>query len=296
MKQRRFTRLEGVLLLSLIIAVCCCLLPYINRITGTDSDGFTARQERKQAYNNRKTKKTRSDDYFYTPSEKKQLFDFDPNTADSTQLLQLGLTRWQVKNIYKYRAKGGRYRKPEDFAKLYGLTLELFEQLKPHIKIKPERMAAEVYGNTNTPHPAAHTNQYYQPKLREGEHIDVNKADTTQLKMIPGIGSYYASKIVKQRQRLGGFATISQIGQIEGIPPSSLPYMTLGDTPQLTKLHINTMSEKELAAHPYLRYTQAKDIVRVRRIKGTYKTIDDLRRVPTLTPEDITNLSPYIEF
>lgn len=48
------------------------------------------------------------------------LFPFDPNTADSTQLLRLGLRPWQVRSIYKYRARGGVYRRPEDFARLYG--------------------------------------------------------------------------------------------------------------------------------------------------------------------------------
>lgn len=33
-------------------------------------------------------------------SPSKECFYFDPNTADSTQLLRLGLQPWQVRNIY----------------------------------------------------------------------------------------------------------------------------------------------------------------------------------------------------
>ena len=62
-------------------------------------------------------------------------FFFDPNTADSTALLRLGLSPWQVRNIYKYRARGGRYHRPEDFSKLYGLT-----KGDPQIRNRPHKM------------------------------------------------------------------------------------------------------------------------------------------------------------
>ena len=50
---------------------------------------------------------------FRQPEERVvETFFFDPNTADSTMLLRLGLSPWQVRNIYKYRARGGRYHRP----------------------------------------------------------------------------------------------------------------------------------------------------------------------------------------
>ena len=74
-----------------------------------------------------------------------ELFVFDPNTADSTQLLRLGLQRWQVRNIYSYRRNGGIYRRPEDFARLYGLTVGQYERLAPYIRIgRKYRPASEV--------------------------------------------------------------------------------------------------------------------------------------------------------
>ena len=73
-----------------------------------------------------------------------QLFKFDPNTATESQLLSLGLSQREVHNILKYRARGGRYRVKEDFARVYGLTLEKYRQLEPYIAIKPQIMAADV--------------------------------------------------------------------------------------------------------------------------------------------------------
>ena len=73
-------------------------------------------------------------------------FFFDPNTADSTALLRLGLSPWQVRNIYKYRARGGRYHRPEDFSKLYGLTKGDYERLLPYIRIADKyKLMSDLY-------------------------------------------------------------------------------------------------------------------------------------------------------
>ena len=162
----------------------------------------------------------RTNDTLQIPQATKggELFAFDPNTADSTQLMRLGLNKWQVKNIYKYRAAGGVYRQPSDFARLWGLTKKQFELLRPYIRIGDDyKPAADFYGHTGWKEQSAlppsqqtdgRERTVYQrpPKLEEGQTVDLNAADTTQLKMVPGIGSYFARQIVNYRKRLGGFS------------------------------------------------------------------------------------------
>jgi len=90
--------------------------------------------------------------YYAVPVRKVERFPFDPNTADSTQFLRLGLQPWQVRNIYKYRAKGGIYREKEDFARLYGLTVKQYRELEPYIRISGDyRPAAEVISSLKPP-------------------------------------------------------------------------------------------------------------------------------------------------
>ena len=66
------------------------------------------------------------------------LASFNPNTADSITFRRLGLPAWMAKNILHYRAKGGKFRKPEDFKKVYGMTEEQYSALLPYIHIPPE--------------------------------------------------------------------------------------------------------------------------------------------------------------
>ena len=217
---------DAIILLFAGALICILIFPFINELTGISN----ADEGKTDAYSRQKHRYYKYDakekQYYYVPEKQGELFPFDPNTADSTQFLRLGLRPWQVRNIYKYRAAGGRYRKPTDFARLYGLTLKQYKRLEPYIRIEKEVMAADVYGNIREEYPRHHYD--YPVKLRKGEHININTADTAQLMTVPGIGSYYARQIVRKRARLGGFASPKQLLEIEGFPETALEYMEVG--------------------------------------------------------------------
>ena len=238
-----------------------------------------------------------------------ELFYFDPNTADSTQLLRLGLRPWQVRNIYKYRANGGRYRQKEDFAMLYGLTLEQYRRLEPYIRIKPEVMARDVIkGNDNgngnrLAHNKGVTKQVQQEKvpvpvpvnkLTQGEFVDINTADTTELKRIPGIGSYFARRIVELRQRRQAFVSPEELLSIRNFPETALTYMTASQN--FAKIHINQSSLQQLKAHPLINYTQATDILRFRRLNGNIRSVNDISNLPSFSQEQLSRLAPFLLF
>ncbi len=231
--------------------------------------------------------------YYQVPVASARLFDFDPNTADSSQLLALGLRPWQVRNIYKYRAKGGVYRQPNDFARLYGLTRKDFLRLLPHIKISSDYLPASTLAES----PPAFTQDTlkYPRKIQPLERVDLNKADTAQLRHVPGIGSYFARQIVNYRRHLGGFHSIQQLREIEDFPEKSLSYFILPDD-DVARLDINTATLSQLSRHPYITYTQARDIVDYRRLRGPIHTLDDLRLLKSFTPQALRRVEPYLKF
>ena len=231
--------------------------------------------------------------YYQVPVTSARLFDFDPNTADSSQLLALGLRPWQVRNIYKYRAKGGVYRQPNDFARLYGLTRKDFLRLLPHIKISSDYLPASTLAESS---PAfTQDTLKYPRKIQPLERVDLNKADTTQLRHVPGIGSYFARQIVNYRRHLGGFHSIQQLREIEDFPEKSLSYFILPDD-DVARLDINTATLSQLSRHPYITYTQARDIVDYRRLRGPIHTLDDLRLLKSFTPQALRRVEPYLKF
>lgn len=244
----------------------------------------------------RKAAVRRGVQYIYNvETVRRKLSAFDPNTADSTLLLSLGLQPWQVRSIYRYRAKGGIYRQPSDFARLYGLTVKQYKELLPYIHISDEyKPAAEVYGRTDAVRSGRDTLRY-PVKLQPGQYVTLDDADTASLRKVPGIGRYYASRIVRYRNDLGGYVSVAQLSEIEGIPESALPYFkVMGGA--VRKLNLNRLTLNELKHHPYINFYQARRIIDYRRLKGPLHSIDDLRLLKDFSQRDIERLRPYVEF
>lgn len=234
-------------------------------------------------------------------------FPFDPNTADSTTLLRLGLSSWQVRSIYRYRAKHGRYHKVEDFMRLPGLTNEQWERLKPCIRIakefqyvqpeprksyqedaSPEQLTEEIREIRRDSLPR-------QEKISFGQTIDINTADTSQLKMIPGIASKRAARIVAYRRSLGGFVNVEQAMEAIELPDSVLKYMSVSPV-EIRKINVNKLSVQQLMKHPYLNFYQAKAIFEHRRNKGDLHSLDELSRLEGFRSTDLDRLRHYITF
>ena len=236
-----------------------------------------------------------------------KLFYFDPNTADSTQLLQLGLRPWQVRNIYKYRARGGVYQCKEDFAYVYGLTVKDYKRLEPYIRISADYLPAssltEVRNQKrrnrdayNHSEEASHEERRaYTPKISVGEHIEINDADTTELMKIPGIGSYYSRQIIRYRNQLGGFVNKEQLLEIDDFPEDAIKYICI-DATNIQKLRINQLTLSQLKRHPYLNYYQARAISDYRRLRGNIRSISELKLMKEFSNHDIERISPYIEY
>ena len=247
--------------------------------------------------------------YYAQPAAAPSRFPFDPNTADSTALLRLGLQPWQVRNIYKYRAAGGVYRKKEDFARLYGLTVKQYRELEPYIRISPDYQPAATLlapshlppkGEaspadtlSSAPVPAASSGR--PQKHSRGATIDLATADTAALQRIPGIGPYYARRIVDYGERLGGYVSLSQLNEIEDFPQEALPFLTLSAV-SVRRLNINTLSLNQLKRHPYLNFYQARAITDYRRQHGPIRDLSDLRLLPDFPPEAIERLRPYVSY
>jgi DNA uptake protein ComE-like DNA-binding protein len=217
---------------------------------------------------------------------------FDPNTADSVLLRQLGLPVYIVRNILKYRAKGGVFRSPESFSRIYGLKEEVYQKLKPYITIAPLVSVSHV--RTDTFRQLKDTIPYI-PKYEEGTIVDLNKADTSILKRIPGIGSTLARMIVVYRQRLGGFYDVSQLQEVPHVRVELNKWFVV--TPAgLHKIQVNSASLDKLRSHPYMDFYKAKAIMEYRRKRGKIKGLSQLSMFEEFTEKDLKRLSPYLTF
>lgn len=141
-------------------------------------------------------------------------------------------------------------------------------------------------------------NRPYQPKMKEGKTIELNSADTLQLKMIPKIGSGYANRIVNYRNSLGGYLRMEQLEEVWGMDTylysEVVRYLTL--EPKCDSLYINRLKFEELLKHPYLNYKQVMAIDDYRTRKGTIRSINRLQMFEEFKKKDIERLKDYISF
>ena len=219
---------------------------------------------------------------------------FDPNTVDSMTLLHLGFKPWQAKNMLKYRAKGGKYRKKEDLKKLYGMTDSMYLALTPYIYIKDSIVVDSARIDSVRTDSLPRWNSTKKDTI-----LNLRTADTTELKLIRGIGSYRAKMIVRYREQLGGYAQVEQIMEARGmdkvIADSILPHFYI-DSVVVNKIPINHIRPEVLQRHPYLNFEQAKAIYEYRRKHIRIKSAEELKKIKGLSPTDIEKILIYLDF
>ena len=166
----------------------------------------------------------------YTP-RKYESFRFDPNTVSIDDLMRLGFTQKQAQSIDNYRQKGGRFRRKSDFAKSYVVEDSVYRRLEKFIQI---------------------------PK------IELNSADSTAFMTLPGIGKFFAGKMVSYRQELGGYSYPEQLMDIWHFDQEkfdNLKDLIKVDTTATQAYSLWTLPEKDLATHPYIGKRAARSIV-----------------------------------
>jgi competence protein ComEA len=227
----------------------------------------------------------------YGVPPERELFEFDPNLASEQNLQALGLTSWQIRIIEKYRNRGGKFRNAQDFGKIYGIGQLQFEALKPYIHIQSNLSASKkdtgkFLHNTGT-----------SGFISESALVEINGCDSITLDKLPGIGKFLAARIVKYRDRLGGFIRLDQLKEVYGLKAETYsglcPRLRI-DTTLVHKLKLNSIVYGELRKHPYITPFQAKSLIKYRELRGNFKEDADLELNNLFSKEDLTKIKPYI--
>ncbi|MFS2188624.1 helix-hairpin-helix domain-containing protein [Mucilaginibacter sp. Mucisp84] len=208
------------------------------------------------------------------------LFQFNPNNLPLAGWVKLGLTEHQAQVIKHYEEKGGRFLTKGDVKKMYSVSPAEYKILEPYI---------------NLPDGAA----YHTNKVKPGEAIEINTADSAKLTMIHGIGPAFARRIVHYRERVGGFYNKEQLKEVYGIDEQKYNQIKADiavDGRHVIKVNINTATFNELKRFPYLSYKQMDAIVAYRDEHGSYSALNDLKNIAILNDGILRKIGPYLVF
>jgi competence ComEA-like helix-hairpin-helix protein len=283
-------------MLSLILAMLLLqfLIPYFIKTKTQDFTEITAlaKQYKQQLAQNPAPNNYQNQSLvdLEKPEDKAHsLFTFDPNTLPLEGFVELGISPRIAGNIIKYRNKGGKFRKPEDFKKIYGLKENQLNELLPYITIAENASNNSVERN--------YASNYEKKEPAKLKMIDLNSADSLSLMEIRGIGPAFAGRILKFRNALGGFTDKEQLREVYGIDSAKFetiaPQLIINES-SVKRINLNTATYEELNMHPYISSKQANAIIQYKRKHGNFKDIAVLKSIYAIDEKSFVKMSPYL--
>lgn len=206
-------------------------------------------------------------------------FLFDPNTATDDEFTRLGFSGKQIAAIRKYIGKGGVFKDQDDFFKIRVIGEGQKRILSGWIAIRDKKNEQAKINNA-----------------RNVLVVEINSADSVQLEQLPGIGSVLAKRIIKYRDLLGGFYSISQLKEVYGLSDQTFGLIQDKVTVNASKIHrvdMNFADMGELSRHPYLKKELAKKIVKFRARNGSISDLAVLRDSMILNLDEYNRIKPY---
>ena len=211
-----------------------------------------------------------------------ELVPFSLDTVTESYLQLLGFSQKQSALIIRYREIIGGYRTFEKFAECYAVDSVMAERLRPYIIFRPQQSDNSTIKSSG-------------PSLP----IEINSADSSTLVMVSGIGAKSAQQIIRYRELLGGYYSVSQISELSVVTAENfqriLPQIWC-DSAKIKKININFARLNEIKTHPYLTSRMLKKISNKRVLKGGWSTIEEMIEDDIFSSEEAMRIAPYLLF
>jgi len=204
---------------------------------------------------------------------------FNPNEYELADWMKLGLSEKQAKVIINFKEKRP-LKSNDDLQHIFVVSEELFALLKD----------STVY-STATPFVA-------QDKTAPiTKRFDLNTASAEELISLPGIGAYYAKKIVEYREKLGGYTNREQLLELYKFDVDKL--QRIDDRIEvkngiIRQININTCTVSQLKEHPYFDWNLANSIVKIRQLHGEYTAVEQIQKSHLITVDILQKIKPYL--
>jgi competence protein ComEA len=289
-----FSRTErnGLIVLVAIIAVLAAvriIIPHVRKSLTYDFSEFQDQiSEFEKSLDNNKISSGKAE----IIRKESDIKYFDPNSATLEELEKAGLQTRVIKNIIKFREKGGRFKTREDIKKIYGLDSNEYMRIEPYILIRVDSAVSTMWNESGISDTFIRHNGFsVKPP------VPLNMSDSADLAGIYGIGPILSSRIIKYRKLLGGYISVAQLLEVYGMTPENynrIRDFLYVDSSLVSYMNLNEVSAEELSRHPYLNDYQARSLIAYREIKGKFINPEEIIRNGLLTDDIYKKIRPYL--
>ncbi|HMK06403.1 MAG TPA: helix-hairpin-helix domain-containing protein [Flavobacterium sp.] len=220
-----------------------------------------------------------------------KIYPFNPNFITDFKGYKLGMSVAEIDRLLEFRKTDRYVNSAEEFQQVTQVSDSLLNVLSPYFKFP------DWVKNKSKSKP---WQEHSFEKKEVKAQLDINLATQEDLKKVYGIGDGLSERILKEKEKLGGFVSMEQINDVWGLSPEVVESLNkgfkIGILPEIKKIKINEASVKELSQFPYFRYALAKSIVTFRTMNGEIKDAEDLIKISGFPVDKLKIIALYLEF
>jgi DNA uptake protein ComE-like DNA-binding protein len=291
---------NAILILSILILISLTAIIIVKNIHIQSKYDYVEFEELISEWENQKSE-----------NDGKILFSFNPNTITSEELDSLDLPENIKRNILNYRKAGGKFFKPEQMRKIYGMNDSIFNVIKNYIVFSTEPENLHLNRNNTLKQIPDFSDQYEKEGKTETEvrrqpsgftqtvftRIELNNADSADLVKLNGIGPVFAKRILKYRDLLGGFYSVHQLLEVYNFPVETFKNIEnniSADTLLIKKIRLNFAEFPDLIRHPYLNKTQVETLLNFRGKNGAFHDLEQVKSNGLVDNDTFLKIRPYL--
>ncbi|GMN11954.1 helix-hairpin-helix domain-containing protein [Croceitalea sp. MTPC9] len=218
------------------------------------------------------------------------IFPFNPNFISDYKGYTLGMSVEEIDRLHAFRAQNNYLNSKEDFQKVTKINDSLLRVISPYFKFPDWTQSNKNQYSKKSFYKSSETNTI--------NIQDINSVTAKDLKRINGIGNKLSARIIKFRDKLGGFLVNEQLFDVYGLDTEvatrALKEFQVVNTPSVEKININSATAGEIAALVYISYPVANEIVRLRELNGGINSFDELTNLDGFPSEKLDRIALYL--
>jgi len=228
-------------------------------------------------------------------------FSFDPNKISKDSILQLGIPSKVAYNWTKYLQKGGHFYSKKQLLKIYGFKKNDYKKIEKYIVINEDKRKETEITYSSKNKKSTKTINKPQPHVDKQKNIriDINTCKAEDLIVLRGIGEVLSKRIIKFRDKLGGYVSVNQLKEVYGLPENTFENIKENifiNGKSIKKIKINIANKSHLKSFPYISYRLASQIINFRNQHGFFKSENDLLEIKSIDSLKLKKIEPYLDY